>query len=128
MPSSHEQQRERLARLFEDLGQGSGTSLRDVSAPDVSWWLPLRAAEHRGVADVEVALLSALTGRVAELQSVILGADGSCAVVEQLLRGADGTTTPATSVVTLRDGVVVAGRTYLDVAAWSDAGLEAQGA
>jgi ketosteroid isomerase-like protein len=126
MPSSHEHQRERLARLFEDLDQGIGTSLRDASAPDVSWWLPLGGAEHRGVAEVEDALLSALTGRAAELQSVILGADGSSAVVEQLLRGADGATTPATSVVTLRDGVVVAGRTYLDVAAWRDAGRGAQ--
>jgi ketosteroid isomerase-like protein len=118
MASSHEHRREVLARIFEDLGRGSGTSLRDAAAVDVSWWLPLGPTEHRGIADVERVLVSTLSGRAAELQSLALGANGTSAVVEQLVRVTGGGTTPATSVVTLRDGLVVSGRTYLDVAAW----------
>ena len=118
MTSRHEHQRELLARIFDDLGRGSGASLRDASAPDVSWWLPLGTTEHRGISDVENALVSTLGGKDAELQSVVLGADAGSAVVEQVLRVREGVTTPATSVLTLRGGVVVLGRTYLDVAAW----------
>jgi hypothetical protein len=40
--------------------------------------------------------------------------------VEHLLHPRDGGTTPATSVLTLEDDQVVAGRTYLDVAAVAD--------
>lgn len=126
MPSSHEHQRELLVRIFEDLGRGSGRSLRAASAPDLSWWLPLGATEHRGVEDVERVLLATLSGRNAELQSVILGADEGSAVIEHFLACDGGGTTPATSVLTLSDGTVVAGRTYLDVAAWDGTGVEAQ--
>ena len=126
MTSSHEHQRELLVRIFEDLGQGTGRSLRAASASDVTWWLPLRATEHRGVDAVEAVLVATLAGRNAELQSVILGEDGRSAVVEQLLACDGGGTTPATSVLTLSDGTVAAGRTYLDVAAWDGTGAEAQ--
>jgi ketosteroid isomerase-like protein len=126
MPSSHEHQRERLARVFDDLGRGDGTSLRHACAPDVSWWLPLEDTENRGISDVEKALVSALGGKEAELQSVILNVDAGSAVVEQLLRGTEGASTPATSVLTLRDGVVITGRTYLDVAAWRGVAEKAQ--
>lgn len=126
MTRIHEKQRELLARIFDDLGRGSGTSLRDASAPDVSWWLPLGTTEHRGISDVEKALASTLGGKDAELQSVVLGADARSAVVEQVLRTARGATTPATSVLTLRDGVVVSGRTYLDVAVWPGPAAEAR--
>lgn len=126
MTGSHDHQRQLLARIFDDLGRGHGTSLRHASAPDVSWWLPLGSTEHRGISDVENALVSILGGKEAELQSVVLGADSRSAVIEQLLRGTEGVRTPATSVLTLRDGVVVSGRTYLDVAAWRGVAAEAR--
>lgn len=126
MPNSQEHQRQLIGRVFEELGRGTGTSLRDAVISDISWWLPLGTREHRGVADVEQALITAFAGRDAELHTVILGADGSSAVVEQLLRSADGATTPATSVLTLGDGGIVAGRTYLDVAAWGGEDVAAQ--
>jgi ketosteroid isomerase-like protein len=118
MAGSHEQQRERLARVFDDLARGNGSSLRDASAPDLSWWLPLGRTEHRGIAEVEETLVRTLAGHAATLQSVVLGADGGSAVVEQVLQVGEGSRTPATSVLTLRDGMVQQGRTYLDVAAW----------
>ena len=127
MSSSHDHRRDLVGRVFEDLGRGDGSSLRAASAADVSWWLPLGDAEHRGLDDVESVLLTTLGHRDAVLQSVIVGEDGGSAVVEQLLTTADGST-PATSVLTLRDEVVVAGRTYLDVAAWQGHELEAQDA
>jgi hypothetical protein len=126
MTGSHHHQRELIARIFEDLGRGDGASLRHACAPDVSWWLPLGSSGYRGISDVEGALVSTLGGKEAELQSVVLGAACSSAVVEQLLQGTDGATTPATSVLTLRDGVVVSGRTYLDVAAWRGVPAKAQ--
>ena len=126
MPHSQEHQRELIVRIFEELGRGTGTSLRDASTADISWWLPLGTTEHRGVTDVERALVTTLAGRQAQLQCVVLGADARSAVVEQLLGCADGGTTPATSVLTLRDGAVVEGRTYLDVAAWGGLDVAAQ--
>lgn len=119
MTHGHEHQREVLAHLFADLAAGSGAALRAACAPDVSWWLPF-GDQHHGVAEVERALLPMFSGTTAQLQCVILSADGSSAVLEHLLHLEERRTTPATSVVTVREDRVVEGRTYLDVAAWSD--------
>lgn len=121
MASSHEDQRALLARAFDDLGRGDGSSLRDISAPDVRWWLPLGDTEHQDIAAVEGALVRTLGGKAGVLQSVVLSADARSAVVEQVLQIGEGATTPATSVLTLREGMVVEGRTYLDTAAWGSA-------
>lgn len=121
MASSHEDQRALITRVFDDLGRGTGSSLRDLSAPDVRWWLPLGDAEHHDIAAVEEALVRTLGGKASLLQSVILSADAGSAVVEQMLQVGEGATTPATSVLTLREGIVVEGRTYLDTAAWGAA-------
>jgi hypothetical protein len=122
MSDGHDHRREVLAHLFAQLTAGSGAGLRAACAPEVSWWLPLDGSEHRGVADVEGALLHTFADRGAELQSMILSADGSSAVLEHLLHLAAGHTTPATSVLTLSQDRVVEGRTYLDVAAWAGLG------
>jgi len=118
MTGTPDDRRALLARAFDDLGHGDATTLRDISAPNVSWWLPLGGSEHRGITDVADALLSALAGKGAVTETVLLGADSRSAVVEQLGRDRRGSSTPVTSVLTLRDGVIAAGRTYLDVAAW----------
>ena len=122
MSHDHEHRREVLAHLFADLATGSGATLRAACASDVTWWLPLRTGEHQGVADVEGALLATFAEKAPELQSVVLAADGGSAVIEHLLHPEAGGTTPATSVLTFRDDRVVAGRTYLDVAAWGAQG------
>jgi ketosteroid isomerase-like protein len=125
MMGNHEHRRELLARIFRDLGRGRGASFRDGAATDVSWWLPLgTTAEHQGISQVESLLVGTLGNRRAQLQSVILSANGVSAVVEQVLSVAEGATTPATSVLGLRDGVIVSGRTYLDVADWPNAAME----
>ena len=120
MPHGHEHQRDVLAHLFADLAAGSGAALRSACTPDVSWWLPFGDTEHQGVADVERALLRTFSGRTAQPQSLILSADGSSAVVEHLLHLEAGRTTPATTVLAIREERVAQGRTYLDVAAWVD--------
>jgi ketosteroid isomerase-like protein len=122
MPQPPEHRREVLAHLFADLATGSGATLRAACAPDVTWWLPTGAGERQGVADVEGALLATFAQNGAELQSVVLGADGRTAVLEHLLHPEGGGPTPATSVLTLSEDRVVAGRTYLDVAAWGGPG------
>jgi hypothetical protein len=117
MTHDHEHRHEALAHLFDDLVKGSGEALRAASAPGLTWWLPVTPSEYHGVAEAERALLRMFAGTSAELQSVILGGDGRSAVVEHLLHPKDGGTTPATSVLTLEEDLVIAGRTYLDVAA-----------
>ena len=118
MIGTHDHQRALLARAFDDLGHGDAAALRGICAPDASWWLPLEGPEPRGISEVADALVSLLAGKEAATQAVVLGADSRSAVVEQLVRNPKGASTPVTSVLTLHDGVLTAGRTYLDVAAW----------
>ena len=125
MTATQDDRRAMLARAFDDLGRGDATALRDMAAPHVSWWLPLGGSEHRGITAAADALLGALAGKDAVTETVVLGANTRSAVVEQLARDGKGNTTPVTSVLTLRDGVLVAGRTYLDVAAWRDENTDA---
>jgi ketosteroid isomerase-like protein len=118
MSESQRPERTTVLRLFEQLARGNPHPLRAACSPEVSWWLPLGAqADREGVAEVERTLLDCLSAGGTVTESVIVAEDGTTAVVEQLVRRA-GASTPATSVVTLRDGVVIAGRTYVDVAAW----------
>ncbi|GAB3878988.1 nuclear transport factor 2 family protein [Terrabacter terrigena] len=125
MTSTHDHQRALLARAFEELVHGDAAALGDISAPDVSWWLPLGGPEHCGISNVVQALDRALAGKEVATQTVVLGADSRSAVVEQLVRVAKGVSTPVTSVLTLRHGLVAAGRTYLDVAAWQGENTDA---
>lgn len=50
---------------------------------------------------------------------ILVSGDGGTAVVEQMVHAPTSQAmTPVTSVLQLRDGAIVAGRTYADVAAW----------
>ncbi|MFS2293467.1 MAG: nuclear transport factor 2 family protein [Actinomadura sp.] len=113
-----------LARtLFDDLAAGRTGTVARACSPDVTWWIPLDGADHAGAAAVERALLACVgaeAGRVT-LESLIASEDGSTVVVEQSVAREEGVATPATSVLSLEDGRVIAGRTYIDVADWDAA-------
>lgn len=111
--------RSEVMRLFGDLARGHGSPFRESCSSDVTWWLPLGPdSEHRGPADVERALIACLGAGDVVLESVVVAEDGSTAVVEQLIGRLGAAPTPATSLIALTGGVVTAGRTYVDLAAW----------
>jgi ketosteroid isomerase-like protein len=122
MTEAHVRHRRVVRRVFEELAHGNTAPLREACADDVTWWLPLGPrAEHRGATAVEQVLRDRLGRPGSVTGAVIVDEDGGPAVVEQLLQ-VGGRATPATSVVTVRDGVIVAGRTYVDVEAWDEQG------
>lgn len=96
--------------------------------PDVRWWTPMRDETVCGPDDVcaELQGLIEPLPRPLEVTAVIPNDDGTRCVVE--LRSAVPTqeTPPAfvTSVLTLRDGQISAGRTYVDTKAHHQSSVE----
>ena len=118
MNESQTSTRDKVTRLFGDLARGLGGPFQESTSPKVTWWLPLDPNnEHRGPADVERALIACLGAGDVTLESVVVAEDGSTAVVEQRIARRGAAATTATSLISLTDGVITAGRTYVDLAA-----------
>lgn len=111
--------RSRARSLVEELVSawlaGDDDRVSSVCTPDVRWWTPVTDGTTSGPAGTSAALrqvLAPLRHAVA-VTAVVPSDDGSRCVVE--MRSA--ATPPAflTSVVSLRDGKISAGRTYTDL-------------
>ena len=111
--------RARTRSLVESLTSAWLVGDRDaVSAactPDVRWWTPLTDEEASGPADASAALHQALAPlqRPVQVTALVPSDDGNRCVVE--LRSAATPPAFVTSVLSLRDGKISAGRTYADL-------------
>jgi ketosteroid isomerase-like protein len=117
--------RSRARSLVEDLTSawlaGDYDTVSSACAPDVRWWTTAAGGTADGPADTSAALrhvLAPLAGPV-EVTAVVPSDDGSRCVVEMRSAAIPPDTQPTfvTSVVSLRDGTVSAGRTYTDLRA-----------
>ena len=93
----------------------SGTVSRGCTS-DVRWWTPLLDEPVSGRADTlaELERVLAPVPRPIEVTAVVLDDDGYRCVVEMRAdSGREDTPSFITSVLTLRDGQVSAGRTYV---------------
>lgn len=122
-PATEDQRRRSRAAvgaLLQALTAGHAADAVSACTGDAVWWLP-SGADHDVPVREAVGQLLALVGpeRSAEEPLIITSDDGELAVVEQVVQAPlTAAATTVTSVLQLRDGVVFAGRTYADVAAW----------
>ena len=95
---------------------GDYDAVSERCTPDVRWWTPLSGEPVKGLADTLVELERVLgpVRNPIDVTAVVLDENGTRCVVE-MRTAVDGEETPSliTSVVTMRDGRVSAGRTYL---------------
>jgi ketosteroid isomerase-like protein len=94
---------------------GDHDAVAAACAPDVQWWTPLTDDAANGPIDSSAVLhrvLEQLQGPV-RVTAVVPSDDGSRCVVE--MRSAGSPPAFVTSVLSLCDGRVVAGRTYTDL-------------
>ena len=93
---------------------GDHDAVSSACTPDVRWWTPMDD-DASGPTDTSAALrqvLAPLQGPV-EVTAVVPSDDGGRCVVE--MRSAASPPQFVTSVLSLRDGKVAAGRTYTDL-------------
>ena len=110
--------RSRARSLVQELTSawlaGDDDGVSSVCTPDVRWWTPVDD-DASGPTDTSAALrrvLAPLEGPV-EVTAVVPSDDGGRCVVE--MRSAASPPQFVTSVLSLRDGKVAAGRTYTDL-------------
>ena len=114
-----EEARARARSLVEGLTSawlaGDHDAVSAACAPDVRWWTPMADEVVSGPADASAALRQVLAPlqRPVQVTAVIPSDDGTRCVVE--LRSAAVPPALVTSVLSLRDGQVSAGRTYTDL-------------
>jgi ketosteroid isomerase-like protein len=99
---------------------GDDDTVSSACTPDVRWWTPLADEPTSGPTDAGAALrrvLAPLLQPVA-VTAVVPSQDGSRCVVE--LRSAGTPPAFLTSVISLRDGKISAGRTYSDLRGLDD--------
>ena len=94
---------------------GDHDAVAAACAPDVEWWTPLTDEAANGPNDSSVVLHRVLEQlqRPIQVTAVVPSDDGTRCVVE--MRSAATPPAFVTSVISLRDGKVAAGRTYTDL-------------
>ena len=94
---------------------GDHDAVSAACTPDVRWWTPLTDEQPSGPAAANAALSQVLAPlqRPVEVTAVIPSDDGTRCVVE--LRSAATPPALVTSVLSVRDGKIAAGRTYTDL-------------
>ena len=111
--------RARARSLVESLTSawlaGDHDAVSAACTPDVRWWTPMADEAVSGPADASAALRRVLAPlhRPVQVTAVIPSDDGTRCVVE--LRSAATPPALVTSVLSLRDGKISAGRTYSDL-------------
>lgn len=111
--------RSRAEELTSAWLAGDYDTVAAACTPDVRWWTPGTDGTRSGPSDVSAALrdvLAPLQHPVA-VTAVVSNDDGTRCVVEMRSAPPSPDMAPAfvTSVLTLRDGKVSAGRTYTDL-------------
>lgn len=110
--------RSRARGLAEELASawvaGNYERVSSACAPDVRWWTPATGDTVHGRTDAGSALRRALAPlvRPVAVTAVVPSDDGTRCVVE--MRSSGSPPAFVTSVLTLHDGKVSAGRTYTD--------------
>ena len=95
---------------------GDHAAVRGVCLPGVRWWSPLDdTSQGADVCTVLDGVLATVHGRI-DVAALLVSDDGSRSVVEMRTDAANGRPSSfVTSVLTLSDGRVAAGRTYVDL-------------
>jgi ketosteroid isomerase-like protein len=94
---------------------GDHDAVAAACAPDVQWWTPLTDEAANGPTDSSAVLHRVLEQlqRPVQVTAVVPSDDGTRCVVE--MRSAATPPAFVTSVLSLREGKVAAGRTYTDL-------------
>lgn len=121
MTDGRDPTRRSVLQLVEDLRQGRLDDAESRCAPAARWWLPLDGADELAAAAACTRLAALLTSAVeVDVAALIVAPEGGRAVVElnATPRGVPQPTT-VTMVLQVDGGLVVGGKAYLDVAAWT---------
>lgn len=98
---------------------GGYDAVSSVCTPDVRWWTPAMDGTASGPTEASAALRQILASlhRPLAVTAVISSDDGARCVVEMRSATTPPGTAPVlvTSVITLQDGRISAGRTYTDL-------------
>jgi ketosteroid isomerase-like protein len=121
MDGARSHARSRVQEVVSAWLAGDYDTVADGCTSDVRWWTPLNGETVSGPADARAELQRVLEPlrRPIEVTAVVPNEDGTRCVVE-LRSGVPAQDTPpalVTSVITLRDGKISAGRTYVDIKA-----------
>jgi ketosteroid isomerase-like protein len=118
MEGARSQARRVVQKLVSAWLAGDDESLSSACTPDVRWWTPLADGPTSGPTDAGAALRQVLgpLPQPVTVTAVVPSDDGSRCVVEMRSAVAQhGPPAFVTSVLTLRDGRIAAGRTYSDL-------------